>query len=463
MTQRRRKIVLFSILSLSILISVVFMMEGGAVFRRHERASLPQEPLSPAPDPGVVLITTEPVTFRPVQRTVEAVGTLDGYEEVVISAKAEGRVRAILHDVADRVKPGTLLLEVDPTDAALAVDQAEKTLLVELARLGLQAPPGSSFDVNHVPSVMQALAQLNNAQQRMNRLQRLASTRAIATEELTDRTAEFQAAKADYEAQVLVAKTGLATVQMRQAALRAAQQQLKDTQVLAPIPTRPVPGTEQGVTYAITKRSVAEGTYVRPGSAVFSLVIDQTLTLRAPIPTRYSPDIHVGQHAEIYTAAYATPFSGTVARINPSVDPGTRTFAVDIQVPNPKGQLKPGSFAKTAILTRVDPEAAMVPLEAVVQFAGITKIFLVESGRAKEVPVTLGVESTTWYEIATPALPRDSQVITSGQAALADGTRVAVRSGADKAALAAGAAAGVPSRAVDAAATVVGVSKETSR
>jgi RND family efflux transporter MFP subunit len=208
---------------------------------------------------------------------------------------------------------------------------------------------------------------------------------------------------------------------------------------------------------------VAEGTYVRPGSAVFSLVIDQTLKLRALVPTRYSPDIHVGQHAEIYTAAYTTPFSGTVARINPSVDPGTRTFAVDIQVPNPKGQLKPGSFAKTAIQIRVDPEAAIVPLEAVVRFAGITKIFLVENGRTKEVPVTLGVESTTWSEIATPALPRDSQVITSGQSALADGTRVALRSGSNKAALAPGAASGVRPRAADAAATVGGMSQETSR
>src|SRR5262249_47987908 len=137
-------------------------------------------------------------------------------------------------------------------------------------------------------------------------------------------------------------------------ALRTAQQQLKDTQVLAPIPTQPVPGAEQGVTYAITQRSAAEGTYVRQGSAVFSLIIDQTLKLRALVPTRYSADIRVGQQAEVYTPAYPTPFPGMIVRINPSVDPATRTFAVDIQVPNPKGQLKSGSFAKTSILTRVD-------------------------------------------------------------------------------------------------------------
>src|SRR4029434_10907617 len=103
-------IVLFSILSLFILIGVGFMLKGGAVLSRHERASLPQESLQPAHDPGVVLITTEAVTFRPVQRTVEAVGTLDGYEEVVIGAKAEGRVRTLLHDIADPAQHSTRLL-----------------------------------------------------------------------------------------------------------------------------------------------------------------------------------------------------------------------------------------------------------------------------------------------------------------------------------------------------------------
>jgi hypothetical protein len=95
-------------------------------------------------------------------------------------------------------------------------------------------------------------------------------------------------------------------------------------------------------------------------------------------------------------------------------------------VPNPGGELKPGGFAKVAILTRVD-EAATVPLTALVNFAGITKIFQAELGQAKEIAVTPGVETTDWVEIAKPALARDALVITSGQTVLADGTRVTVR------------------------------------
>src|SRR6478609_8734918 len=50
-----------------------------------------------------VMVTVAPVQVRPVERSVEAVGTIYSFEEVTISTKVEGRVRRILHDVSDRV------------------------------------------------------------------------------------------------------------------------------------------------------------------------------------------------------------------------------------------------------------------------------------------------------------------------------------------------------------------------
>ena len=50
-----------------------------------------------------------------------------------------------------------------------------------------------------------------------------------------------------------------------------------------------------------------------------------------------------------------------------------------------------------------------------------------EGGQAKEVRVTLGVQTTEWVEIATPKLPEGARVVTSGQSALADGSAVFVR------------------------------------
>src|SRR5262249_13982410 len=105
---------------------------------------------------GAVKVTAEPVSFRPVQRIVGVVGTLHGYEEISLGVKVEGRVRKIAHDVADRVRPGETLLEIDPTDYQLNVRQAQKALQVELAKLGLNEVPAAKVDVTHIPTVVQA-------------------------------------------------------------------------------------------------------------------------------------------------------------------------------------------------------------------------------------------------------------------------------------------------------------------
>jgi RND family efflux transporter MFP subunit len=376
---------------------------------------------------AAVMVTVEPVTYRPVQRAVEGVGTLHGFEEIPISARVEGRVQKLSFDVADRLKPGELLLQIDPKDYELSVEQAERALQVELAKLGLAEIPGPNVDLGKVPSVQLAQTRMENAQTKFARVNRLANSGVGTAEERDNVTSDYRAAQAEYANQLLQARVGLASIRLRQSALAAAQQQLKDTQVRVPLPTLPVPGAADGVSYLVTHRMVAEGALVRPGTEVCKLVINQTLKLRVPVPERYSSEVRLGQKAEVKMAAYARPFAGTVTRVSPAVEPTTRTFEVEVQVANPGGDLKSGSFAKAAILTRTDAETATVPLSALVNFAGISKIFLVENGRAREVQVTPGVQTTEWVEIASPALPRGAAVITSGQSALAADSPVVTR------------------------------------
>jgi RND family efflux transporter MFP subunit len=400
-----------------------WVLAGGG--RQSEKEALPAEDPS-GRDSAAVTITVAPVCYRPVQRTIEAVGTLYGFEEVVISARVEGRVSKLHRDVADCVKPGELLLEVDPTDYDLQVEQAERSLHVELAKLGLDEAPSAGVDLDKVPPVMLARTRLENARLRHDRARRLLESRAVSAEEADTAGSDFRAAQAEYANQLLVAKAGLATVKMKQTALAVARQQRTDARVLAPTPTLRVPEGSD-VAYVITHRAVAEGTLVRPGTELFKLTINGTLKLRVPVPERHGPEVRLGQSVDVSTAAFPRPTAGTVSRINPAVDPATRTFQVEILVPNAGGELKPGSFAKAAIQTRLDPEAVTVPLSALVQFAGITKVFLVENGRAREFPVTLGVQTPEWVEIATPALPRGALVITSGQTALANDTAVRIK------------------------------------
>src|SRR5262249_17478797 len=69
---------------------------------------------------AVVVVTAEPVMYRPVQRAVESVGTLYAFEEIAICARVEGRVRKLGFDVSDRVSPEQVLVEIDPTDYELS-------------------------------------------------------------------------------------------------------------------------------------------------------------------------------------------------------------------------------------------------------------------------------------------------------------------------------------------------------
>lgn len=376
-----------------------------------------------------VSVTLAPVQKRKIERTVDAVGTLHGFEEVVVAAKVEGYVLKVERDMADSVKPGEVLLQIDPTDSELAVHEAEKNLLVDLSKLGLSELPEKGFDVRQVPVVVQAKAKLENAEARWERAKRLQKT--ITPEELADKATEQRTAQAEFDNQVLIARTSLATIELKQAELSTAKQKLQDTKIKVPAPTQALPNG-QPPAYVISQREVAEGDMVRPGTQVFRLVMDHILKLRAPLPERYISDVKLGQLVHVTTTARKT-FEGKVTRISPHVDATVRTFDVEIQVPNPTGELKSGSFAKVAIVTRTESDATTVPLESVVSFAGNNKIFLAEDGKAREILVTLGLQGTEWIEIATPVLPAGANVVTSGQSVLTNGAPVVTRAANNKA------------------------------
>lgn len=378
-------------------------------------------------DPAVAVVTVEPLTMRAVERTIDALGTLHGYEEVVLSAKIDGRVRSIHRDVSDRVRPNELLIEFDRVDNELAVQQAERSLLVDLAKLGLDNLPGEDFNVANVPTVLQAQARLDNAEAKFRRGQQLAQSRTLSAEDLDNLASEHRSAKAELANQLLQVKAAVATAQMRRAALAIAKQQLKDTEIRAPSPTFDVPLLEEAVTFSVAQRSVSEGSYVKAGNETCRLVIDKVLKMRAAVPERYSADVRVGQSVSVATAAALKPVVGKVARINPTIDMKTRTFEVEILVPNAKNELKPGSFAKASIVANREQQAVTAPLTALVSFAGITKIFVTENGVAKAVPVKLGVRTAEWVEILSPPLPAGSIVITSGHRTLADGSKIVLR------------------------------------
>lgn len=387
-----------------------------------------------APEPKAVMVTVEPVTTRPVQRRVQAVGSLWGRDEVGITPKVEGRIEKIHAFVGDVVKPGDVLMEIEEKNYQLAVNEAKRALELELAKLNLAALPATDFEIDRLPSVAKAMAQEKLAVAVRDRIKRLSST--AATEEERDKAeAEVAVARANTRQMRLEAETALAQVRHKLALLDTAQQKLHDTKVRAPVPSGS-PGAD--VEYLVGQRNVSEGETVGTlvsAAPVFRLVIADPLKLLATIPERHIAEVKVGQRVEIRVEAFGDePFPAEVARVNPTVDRASRTFQAEILVRNAMKRLHAGSFAKGAILTRIDDRALTVPDEALITFAGVTKVFVLRGDKVVDVPVVAGVRFEDdssgrrrfWVEVEGKLRPGD-QVVTSGQSHLADGTPAKVR------------------------------------
>jgi len=382
-------------------------------------------------------VTVAPVTVRRVVRTVEVVGTFSGYEEVTIAAKVSGPALRVFHDVGDLVRPGEVLVEIDPTDHQLDVLQARRALEADLAKLGVTAMPGPDFDVQQLPSVVRATKVEENAWRRYERAERLRNT--LSQDEVEQLATDYQVAKAARQQAILDAQGTLASARLKQVTLQIAEQRLKDTKVVVPTPTNlpAVPG--EPIEYVVAQRKIAEGEMVKdsPGSSanVFELVLDKILKFQGAVPERYGSQVKVGQKVEMRVEAYPDQvFQGTISRLNPTVDRASRTFQIEALVSNPQRLLKPGGFAKAAILTQVDPSAKTVPVSALVSFAGTTKVFAVQDGVARAVAVEPGLNidvptdphDRRWVEVRGELAP-GTPVVTSGFDKLADGMAVAIR------------------------------------
>jgi len=377
--------------------------------------------------PKPVPITTAPLEQRVVERTVEVVGTLNGWEDVTVGSKSQGRVLKIHHDMGDRVKPGDLLAELDPIDADLAIQQAQRQFQAELAKLGLTDLPTKDFDVSAVPAVVQARVALDRARQNLARERTLSRRGAGAAQDLQNSENDEQAAEAALANASLTAQATLANARASRAAVDVAMQARKDTEIRAPLSFARPQGDSSKFEYAVSKRIIAEGEMVRQGDPLFDLVVESPLRLWTNVPERHSSEIALGQVVRIQIAAHSgTTFEGKVARINPSVDAVSRTFQVEVAVPNDQGLLRPGGFAKASILTERNAKAPVVPIESVVKFAGVTKLFVVENDKARAINVETGQEGLGWIEVSGE-LPEQAQVVTSGQTQLADGTPIVLR------------------------------------
>lgn len=374
--------------------------------------------------PEAIAISLAPSHLQSVQRTIDVVGTLYGDEEAQLSAKVAGRVTKLFADVGDRIDAGATLAQVDPMDYELARQASLTALQQALAKLGLSDLPGDKFDPNTVPTVVQARLTAENAEGRFARSQRLFKQQPplISEQDYADAKTNAEVARAAWDVAVLNARSILAEIRSRQADLAIAERRLADATVRAPQPVADGPAHR----YGVSARQVSVGEYVKEGTALFQVVADDPIRYRAAVPERYLAEVKLEQPTTVRVEAYPDAFRGIVKRINPQVDRESRMFQVEILVPNPKGLLRPGAFARGSIATRLDQNVVFIPQEAVVSFAGVRKAFTVADGKAIEHQLATGVRDGSYVEVVS-GLDKPQDIVVSGAGRLANGTLVKVK------------------------------------
>ena len=364
-------------------------------------------------------VTVARVETRPVQRSVETIGSLLAWEEVQIKSELAGTVARLLVDLGDRVAAGAVLAELDKREGRLAIEQAEADLLAareSLAR-ARAATESSRANLTRVreqeetfqAEVARARAQIEWADLELERSRRLLAKELIATRDVDNARTQQQVAlaqlrmaqtalnqhpdqvrmaQAQVESDAAALKVAEAQVKQREAALGLAQKRMGDTTLRAPLAA------------LVARRHVSAGEFIKENVPLFTLVVADPLKYTGTVSERYAPELRGGQALELTVEAYpGQTFSGQVTRVAPAVEVQTRSLSLEARVPNADGRLRPGFFAKGSVLTRREQAVTFVPAEAVTYFVGITKVFVVTDGKAEERLVKPGVRQGGWVEI----------------------------------------------------------------
>jgi len=400
------------------------------------------QPSSSSASPDAVPVRVRAAESRDLQRTVRVVGNLAGLESTTLSNRVPGTVEKIHVDVGDRVKPGTTLLEIDPTRFQLWLAEAQAAQQETLAMLGVTEVGGGaddSFDINQTAPVKKAQTELDTAKSKFDRNRPLFEQGMIKQFEFLDLESAHKVAQTALEASRDSARSLVNRIRRTKAEIALKKKDIEEAVIVAPSGVTP-----DGIridSYSITARKASVGEYLREGTALFALVADDKLKLQARVPERFLGKVTVGEKIAFQVEAYpGEKFEGTVHRIEPTVDAGNRTFLIEAIVENAEKyqrRLKPGSFVQGEIQTGIDPGCIMVPLEAVASFVGVNKIYVAGYTLPRSLPlvacaieVTTGQQEGNWIEVRPVAGQRQlnpgDRVVIDGTTKLTDGTPVEI-------------------------------------
>ncbi|MCS7314608.1 MAG: efflux RND transporter periplasmic adaptor subunit [Bryobacterales bacterium] len=353
---------------------------------------------------------------RRAPRELAVTGSLLPDETVQVSAEVAGRVAAIHVDFGQRVRKGDVLVELEKRELELQLARARAALAQALARVGLDLSREEAIPES-TPAIRQAQAALEDARARYESAKRLVKTGDIAEQRFIEIEKAYQAREAALEAARHELRVALAAIEALRAEVRLAEKRLADATVRAPFDG------------AVAARLVAPGQYVRENTPMLTLVKTHPLRLRVEIPESAAALVRVGSTLRFTTdAAPGAEFEATVRELDPALEARSRSLTAEARLRSSDPRLKPGMFVQVRLRLADDATVVVVPRRALYEVAGLTKVFTVEGGRAREHRVTPGLELGDWVEASGAEIRPGDEVIVSGQALLVNGAPVRVQS-----------------------------------
>jgi multidrug efflux system membrane fusion protein len=337
-----------------------------------------------APASAPVTVSAAPVVQKAMPVAIELIGAAEAFSSVEIRAQVTGELTSVnFADGGDVVK-GQELFTLDRRPLEAALQQAQANL---------------SRDV----------AQLANAQAQLRRQQDLAD-RGIATSEQLDQSRTNVAALE-------------ATVAADRAAVNNAEVQLAYATIRSPIAGR------------VGKLLVSVGNLVRANDATPLVVINQVSPIyvtfavpEAQLPelNRYRARSPIPVEARAPSDTGPSP-KGVLAFVDNAIDPSTGTIAARATFANADRRLWPGQFVNVTITLDTDPDAIVVPSEAIQESQQGPFVFVVGQDKTVEMRTVRVVRTAGPESVIDSGAKPGELVVTDGQLRLAPGAQVAIR------------------------------------
>lgn len=338
-------------------------------------------------------VETVRVTAQAAERSVKLTGDLAPYQSVDIYARVIGYLEKVTVDRGSAVKKGQVIAELSAPEMQAQVAEAQsKVEIIESQRA-------------------EAEAKLATAQSTFDRMKTASATPgAIAANELN--TAEKTVAAARSVAVALESSKKSAA-----AAVDTLRESLKYLRIEAPF---------DGI---VTDRDAHPGALVGPGRERL-VRIEQVSRLRliVPVPETEAGGIVRGGSVVFSVSAYpGQTFPGTIARIPRSLDPKTRTMAVEADVANVGGKLSPGMYAQVNWPVREGRRSLHAPPTAVVTNTERTFVIRVNAGRAEWVDVRKGRAAGDLVEVISADLQPGDVLVRRASDEIRDGSAIKVK------------------------------------